>query len=113
VNTRIDLAADAGIQEVFRHLSNDQARTGVIAGEVRQAFEQGRKVLVLTERTEHLHALQAAIDDLQPAPVFDTFLDAAALPGDGSGGTMHGRSAPGWGEFGNSTPSRPAYPTDF
>ncbi|MBU1959558.1 DEAD/DEAH box helicase family protein, partial [bacterium] len=50
----IDLPPDAGIQEVFRHLACDQERTAAIATEIRDAFGQGRKVLVLTERTEHL-----------------------------------------------------------
>ena len=65
---RIDLATDAGIQDVFRHLANDRARTEAIADEVRDALGQGRKVLVLTERTEHLDAIKAALDGLEPAP---------------------------------------------
>jgi superfamily II DNA or RNA helicase len=60
--TRIDLPAEAGIQDVFRHLANDQARTEAIATEVKTAYQQGRKVLVLTERTEHLDALKACLD---------------------------------------------------
>jgi superfamily II DNA or RNA helicase len=36
---------------------------------VREAFTQGRKVLVLTERTEHLDAIEAALDGMRPAPV--------------------------------------------
>jgi hypothetical protein len=35
---RIDLPTDAGIQDVFRHLANDQARTEAIAAEVRDAY---------------------------------------------------------------------------
>ena len=66
--TRIDLPIDAGIQDVFRHLANDQARTESIASEVRDAVGQGRKVLVLTERTEHLNAIKAALDGLESAP---------------------------------------------
>jgi superfamily II DNA or RNA helicase len=64
---RVDLPQDAGIQDVFRHLANDPARTEAIAAEVRDAFTQGRKVLVLTERTEHLDAIGAALDGLEPA----------------------------------------------
>ena len=63
-HARIDLPQDAGIQDVFRHLANDQARTEAIATEVRNAFLQGRKVLVLTERTEHLDAIEAALGGL-------------------------------------------------
>jgi superfamily II DNA or RNA helicase len=66
--TRIDLPSDAGIQDVFRHLANDKARTEGIANEVRDAFGQGRKVLVLTERTEHLDAIKVALDGLEPVP---------------------------------------------
>lgn len=61
--SRIDLPLDSGIQDVFRHLANDQARTNAIAAEVFDVFQQGRKVLVLTERTEHLDAIQASLAD--------------------------------------------------
>jgi len=46
-HARIDVAADAGIQDVFRYLANDAAQTAAIAAEVRSAVGQGRKVLVL------------------------------------------------------------------
>lgn len=59
--TRIELPTDTGIQDVFRHLANDPARTEAIVAEVKDAYEQGRKVLVLTERTEHLEAIAAAL----------------------------------------------------
>ena len=57
----IELAGDAGIQDVFRHLVTDVRRTGNIAAEIEQAFSQGRKVLVLTERTDHLEAIEAEL----------------------------------------------------
>lgn len=63
LHSRIDLPQEAGIQDVFRHLAIDQVRTDAIAAEVVNAYGQGRKVLVLTERTEHLDAIQAALDD--------------------------------------------------
>ena len=66
--TRIEVPADAGIQDLFRHLATDQDRTQTIAAEVRDAFEQGRKVLVLTERTDHLDAIHAALDGLATVP---------------------------------------------
>ena len=68
-HARIDLPPNAGIQDVFRHLANDQARIEAIAAEVRNAFAQGRKVLVLTARTEHLDAINAALGSLEPAPL--------------------------------------------
>jgi superfamily II DNA or RNA helicase len=64
----IDLPATAGIQDVFRHLANDIARTEAIASQIKAAFEQGRKVLVLTERTEHLDAMLLALAGHEPAP---------------------------------------------
>lgn len=67
-DARIDLATDAGIQDVFRHLANSQARTEAIAAKVHEAVQQGRKVLVLTERTEHLDAIKIALASLQPTP---------------------------------------------
>ncbi|MDD5324652.1 MAG: DEAD/DEAH box helicase family protein [Polaromonas sp.] len=61
MSTHIALGADAGIQAVFRHLANDASRTTAIADEIASAFEQGHKVLVLTERTEHLDAIGTAL----------------------------------------------------
>lgn len=68
LHKRIDLPQGTGIQEVFRHLANDPARTAAIAAEVESAFGQGRKVLVLTERTEHLQAILAALDGRLASP---------------------------------------------
>jgi len=72
---RIDVAMDAGIQEVFSQLVSDQGRTNEIADEIKDAFDQGRKVLVLTERTEHLDAILAALAQKIPAPFVATWTD--------------------------------------
>jgi superfamily II DNA or RNA helicase len=64
---QITVAPDAGIQVVFRHLANDVDRTSAIAAEVVDAFARGRKILVLTERTEHLEAMVAALVGRIPA----------------------------------------------
>ena len=53
--------ADLPIQTVFQALAQDQARTEVIVNHAMAQFRQGRKVLLLTERTDHLLALQALI----------------------------------------------------
>jgi superfamily II DNA or RNA helicase len=66
---RIDLPTDAGIQDVFRHIANDKSRTAAIAIEAKAAFEEGRKVLVLTERTEHLDAIQLVLSEKGAAPL--------------------------------------------
>jgi superfamily II DNA or RNA helicase len=58
----IVVAAEAGIQEIFRQLATDVQRTAAIAEEVVGAYSRGRKILVLTERTEHLDALCAALE---------------------------------------------------
>ena len=65
LDTRIDLPSAAGIQDVFRHLANDLSRTEAIAAEIESAIGQGRKVLVLTERTEHLDAILKALMEQQ------------------------------------------------
>lgn len=67
-DARIDLPADAGIQDVFRQLACDGDRTEAIAAGVHRAFVQGRKVLVLTERTEHVDAIRVALERLGTTP---------------------------------------------
>jgi superfamily II DNA or RNA helicase len=61
LSTKIEMAGEAGIQDVFRHIANHMNRTLDIANAVSEAFREGRKVLVLTERTEHLEAIFSAL----------------------------------------------------
>lgn len=68
IDSRIALLPEAGIQDVFRHLAQDAARTAAIASAIIDAFRQGRKVLALTERTEHIDAIRAALVDQMPEP---------------------------------------------
>ncbi|PLX46878.1 MAG: DEAD/DEAH box helicase [Desulfobulbaceae bacterium] len=49
------------IQDIFRIIANDFYRNQHIAKDVRAAYSEGRKVLVLTERTDHLKFLREAI----------------------------------------------------
>jgi hypothetical protein len=58
---RVAAADDAPIQQVFQVIASDAARTAQVADEVTAAFTAGAKVLVLTERTEHLDALRQAL----------------------------------------------------
>ncbi|RDU95740.1 DEAD/DEAH box helicase [Trinickia dinghuensis] len=60
-SSTIDLPAEAGIQDVFRHVVTDPHRTAAIGDEVVGAFSSGRKVLVLTERTEHVAAIEQVL----------------------------------------------------
>ncbi len=53
----IGLAADVPVQSLFKHLASDSERTAAIVEEVVAAVAEGRKALVLTERTEHLAAI--------------------------------------------------------
>lgn len=62
----VRLAGDAGIQDVFRTLASNAARTAAIADEVARAYAQGHKVLALTERTEHLEGIAAALAGRAP-----------------------------------------------
>jgi superfamily II DNA or RNA helicase len=62
----LQLAGDAGIQDVFRTLAGDAGRTTAVADDVAAAYAQGHKVLVLTERTEHLDAITAALAGRAP-----------------------------------------------
>ncbi len=54
---------DTPIQEVFRLIVEDAERNNLIVREINQLFNAGRKVLVLSERTEHLAAILAALDE--------------------------------------------------
>ncbi len=58
-----EIPLDSPIQEVFRILANDVARNRRIAEDVSTAYREGRKVLVLSERTDHLPLLQEALGD--------------------------------------------------
>jgi superfamily II DNA or RNA helicase len=65
----VDVPPEAGIQEVFRSLANDWRRTEGVVTEASEAYRQGRKVLVLTERTDHLDAILTALQE-KLTPVF-------------------------------------------
>lgn len=67
-HTPLGLPEGAGIQDVFRSLAADVGRTAAIAEAVKAAVTDGRKVLVLTERTAHLEAIRLALAAVEPAP---------------------------------------------
>lgn len=58
-----EIPANSPIQEVFRILSNDAVRNRRIADDVLAAYREGRKVLVLSERMDHLPLLRQALGD--------------------------------------------------
>lgn len=63
----IDVAPDAAIQNVFRHLATNIERAELIASQVVQAYQEGRKVLVLTERTDHLELISQNLNSVVSA----------------------------------------------
>ena len=52
----------AGIQDLYSRLSSDASRTELVVRDVLAAIQAGRSPLVLTERTDHLENLTAAIE---------------------------------------------------
>jgi superfamily II DNA or RNA helicase len=57
----VDVPPEAGTQDVFRRLANDSLRTEGVAMEASEAYRQDRKVLVLTERMDHLDVIARAL----------------------------------------------------
>ncbi len=58
-----EIPTGSDIQGIFSILTNDTSRNRRIAQDIMLAYQEGRKILVLTERTEHLELLQEAISD--------------------------------------------------
>lgn len=58
-----EIAPDSRIQDIFHILANDSDRNRYIAKDVLTAYKDRRKVLVLSERTEHLPLLREALGD--------------------------------------------------
>jgi superfamily II DNA or RNA helicase len=52
-----DISADNSIQALFKRLTHDECRNTIIINDVLSAYQEGRKTLVLTERTDHLELL--------------------------------------------------------
>jgi superfamily II DNA or RNA helicase len=69
IEAPITLPADAGIQDLFRYLAQNSLRTKAIARAIIDAFGQGRKVLVLTERTEHIEAIRSELSGTITEPL--------------------------------------------
>lgn len=61
IDSCINLPIDASIQDVFQHVANNQSRNHLILDAINEALNHNRKVLVLTERTEHAEALYDAL----------------------------------------------------
>jgi superfamily II DNA or RNA helicase len=55
------LPTDLPIQELMRRLADDQRRTDRIVDEALTCWREGRKLLLLSERTDHITAIAAAL----------------------------------------------------
>jgi hypothetical protein len=58
-----EIPQGSGIQDVFRILAYDSSRNHSIAKDILAAYHEGRKILVLTERTEQLELIREALAD--------------------------------------------------
>ena len=55
------------IQDVFRELWNNEARNAMVIDEVINTYRNGRQILLLTERTEHIQLFYEKMKDDIPA----------------------------------------------
>ena len=53
-----EISTDNSIQALFQQLTQNEYRNSVIIEDVRAAYQEGRKIIVLTERTDHLELLK-------------------------------------------------------
>lgn len=60
------LPVDLPIQELMRRLAEDQSRTERIASEALACWEEDRKLLLLSERTDHITAIATALAEQVP-----------------------------------------------
>jgi len=61
LDTVIGLPEAAGIQDVFKQLTQDPARNALIVADVLESYGEGRKIIILTGRTEHLERLESLL----------------------------------------------------
>ena len=57
---------DASIQGVFSLLASDETRNSLIFQDIKAAWSEGRKILVLTERSDHLDRLASMMSEFAP-----------------------------------------------
>jgi superfamily II DNA or RNA helicase len=63
------LPPEPSIQEIYRALANDTGRLNQILSDVRKLVGEGRAVVVLTERRDHLERIAESLRDDLPTPV--------------------------------------------
>jgi hypothetical protein len=63
------LPTQASIQEIYGALANDDDRLGLIIADIGELVRDGRAIVVLTERREHLGRIAEAIGNEVPTPL--------------------------------------------
>lgn len=63
VESGIATGPSLGIQEVFRQLAGNPVRNACLAQDIADLYAEGRKILVLTERTQHVEDLRAVLSE--------------------------------------------------
>jgi len=58
-----EIPLDSPIQTTFRILTTDEKRNRKVSEDILSAYREGRKILVLTERTDHLVLLREGLGD--------------------------------------------------
>jgi superfamily II DNA or RNA helicase len=61
LDTHVELPEGAGIQELFKRLVHEPARNRHLLDDIRAAYGEGRKVIVLSSRTDHLSLLETEL----------------------------------------------------
>lgn len=61
----VNVSDDIAVQEYFRQISINEKRNEIIVGDILDSYKNGRKILVLTERMDHLLLLQNYLDDIK------------------------------------------------
>ncbi|MDR0327783.1 MAG: DEAD/DEAH box helicase [Planctomycetaceae bacterium] len=57
-----EISADDSVQGLFTRLIQNEYRNKIIVQDILAAYNEGRKILVLTERTDHLERLHTELD---------------------------------------------------
>jgi superfamily II DNA or RNA helicase len=84
VSSSLTMVPEAPIQDVFVQLTSDEARTALIADEISANYSLGRKILVLTERTDHIDVIRRGL----PESVSKVFVLHGRMPKKERGATV-------------------------
>lgn len=66
IEAEIGNSTDMGIQNVFRQLAGNPLRNAYLVQDICDLYAEGRKLIVLTGRTQHVEALRVALSGVIP-----------------------------------------------